>query len=200
MSVLGWVVIATTVTPSTGGSGAFPGLLDPHSNSTWAVVSIGVGAVTGAVRGRQMRYRAAPALALARGCGTPSRHCGPWSHHYPLVGTGARMAPGAAAMEVRVKREASCFIFFRTRLGLCGGARHPPPGARARISPRIGRVSAHGGVAWKGNARCYHGRITDISIRGAIIIITPGRGGVPVPLLLQAPQAASWAISCGSRG
>ena len=37
---------------------------------------------------------------------------------------------------------------------------------RARIIPRIGRVSACGGVAWKGNTRCRHGRIADISYKG----------------------------------
>ena len=49
------------------------GEVEVHSNSTWAVVSVGVGAVTGAVRGWQMRYRAALAIGVRSGLLDPRR-------------------------------------------------------------------------------------------------------------------------------
>ena len=70
------------------------------SISTWAVVSIDVGAVVGAVRGRQMRYRAALAIGVRSGLLDPvaasAGHGAITAHLWELV---RAWPPSGAAME-----------------------------------------------------------------------------------------------------
>ena len=83
-----------TLSSGDGGEG---GVL---SISTWAVGSLGVGAVVGAVRGWQMRYRAALAIGVRSGLLDPvvasAGHGAITAHLWELV---RAWPPSGAAME-----------------------------------------------------------------------------------------------------
>ena len=93
-------------------------------------------------------------LAFARGCWTPivatSDSCATLKK--PPIGVRVRTRP-LGAVKYEDLRDFVRF-FFHTRSGLCGGARHPPPDARAHTIPRNGHESDCGGVAAQGNSRC----------------------------------------------